>query len=326
MQRNPSLSDIPALIHIMRQIGRSAADVVHGHGAKGGAYARLALTRKHALRVYTPHGGSLHFSADTLAGKFHLTTEGVLMRRTDLLLFESIYSSEEFRHKIGDPGDRQRIVWNGVSQEEFEPVSPATDATDLVFIGELRTLKGVDVMIEAIAELKRGGRTVTATIVGSGPDGASLNAQAARLGVAEAIRSMPAMPARQAQALGRIMVVPSRAESLPYVVLEAAAAAKPLIASRVGGIPEIYGPLSDLLVPPDDPTALAKAIARWLDDPAAAADAAQKISSRVAESFRLAPWLMVCLPAISRPSSGRGRAGIKPIFRPRRSIQSIRFC
>ena len=61
---------------------------------------------------------------------------------------------------------------------------------------------------------------------------------------------MPAMPARQAIALGRIMVVPSRAESLPYVVLEAAAAGMPLIATGVGGIPEIYGPLSDTLVPP----------------------------------------------------------------------------
>ena len=51
------------------------------------------------------------------------------------------------------------------------------------------------------------------------------------------------MPARQALALGRVMVVPSRTESLPYIVLEAAAAGKPLIATKVGGIPEIYGPL-----------------------------------------------------------------------------------
>ena len=70
--------------------------------------------------------------------------------------------------------------------------------------------------------------------------------------LARAVRFMPAMPAREAQALGRIMVVPSRAESLPYVVLEAAAAGKPLITTKVGGIPEIYGPLTDTLVPPVD--------------------------------------------------------------------------
>ncbi len=87
---------------------------------------------------------------------------------------------------------------------------------------------------------------------------------------------MPAMPARQAQTLGRIMVVPSRAESLPYVVLEAAAAGMPMITTQVGGIPEIYGPLTDTLVPPEDAGALAKAIARAIDQPDATADIARE--------------------------------------------------
>jgi glycosyltransferase involved in cell wall biosynthesis len=93
------------------------------------------------------------------------------------------------------------------------------------------------------------------------------------------------MPARQAQSLGRVMVVPSRAESLPYVVLEAAASAKPLIATRVGGIPEIYGPLTNILIPAGDIGALACAIAASLDEPEAADNTAQKISARVAASF-----------------------------------------
>ena len=76
--------------------------------------------------------------------------------------------------------------------------------------------------------------------------------------------------------LGRIMVVPSRAESLPYVVLEAAASGMPLITTKVGGIPEIYGPLSDTLVPPDDAGALARAIAQAIDQPDATADIARQ--------------------------------------------------
>ena len=64
------------------------------------------------------------------------------------------------------------------------------------------------------------------------------------------------------------MVAPSRAESLPYIVLETAAAGKPLITTRVGGIPEIYGPLSTRLVPAGDAAALAAAIAQTLDNPA----------------------------------------------------------
>jgi len=70
-------------------------------------------------------------------------------------------------------------------------------------------------------------------------------------------------------------------------VLEAAASSKPLIATRVGGIPEIYGPLSGALVPPEDPAALAHAITRALDDPAAAAAAAARLNERVAASFTL---------------------------------------
>ena len=96
------------------------------------------------------------------------------------------------------------------------------------------------------------------------------------------------MPAHEALALGRIMVVPSRAESLPYVVLEAVAAGKPLIACRVGGIPEIYGPLSDRLVPPEDAPALARAIAAALDDPASTLETTRQLRERVAASFSVA--------------------------------------
>ncbi len=69
----------------------------------------------------------------------------------------------------------------------------------------------------------------------------------------------------------RALVVPSRAESMPYVVLEAIAAGLPLVATRVGGIPEIFGPRADELVPPGDPEALAAAIDRLMADPARAA-------------------------------------------------------
>jgi len=272
-------------MHVMQRIAYSSADVVHGHGAKGGAYARVALTRKRAVRAYTPHGGSLLFSHETVAGKVYLATERLLMLNTDLFLFESMYSSDIFARKIGNPGDRVRVVHNGVSREEFVPVTLAPDATDLMFIGEFRPVKGIDVLIDAIAQLHAQGRTVTATLVGDGPERPALMAQAERLGLSQAIRFRPAMAARQAQALGRIMVVSSRAESLPYVVLEAAASAKPLIATKVGGIPEIYGPLTDTLIPPDDASALANAIASSLDDPVGAAKIAQQISARVAASF-----------------------------------------
>ena len=287
MRRHIGPGDSLAVAHVMRRCKQGQADIVHGHGAKGGAYARLAFGNRRAARVYTPHGGSLLFGHDTLAGKFYLATERLLMRRGDLFMFESEYSADIFHRKIGVPRGLTRVAHNGVSRQEFEPVVPAPDATELVFLGELRHLKGIDVLIEAIAVLRRAGREVNATLVGSGPDRDAFRAQASALGLTDLIRFKPAMPGPEALRLGRVMVVPSRAESLPYVVLEAAAGAVPLIATNVGGIPEIFGPQAAALVPPDDAAALAQAIAQALDDRAATAAAATRLRERVAASFSI---------------------------------------
>jgi glycosyltransferase involved in cell wall biosynthesis len=287
MGRQPGPGDFMTVGHVLRRVRQSGADVVHGHGAKGGAYARLLFGARHPLRVYTPHGGSLLFEHNTLAGKVYLNTERLLMPRGDLYLFESAFSSDMFRTKIGTPRGLTCIVHNGVSSTEFEPVAASPDATDLVFIGELRTLKGVDVLIDAVAQLRRAGRNLTATVIGDGPDRDAFHVKSANLGLTAAVRFLPAMPARRGFALGKIMVVPSRFESLPYIVLEAAAAAKPLIATRVGGIPEIFGPLSDALVPPNDAAELAGAITRALDRADAAAGTANTLRDRVRASFTI---------------------------------------
>jgi glycosyltransferase involved in cell wall biosynthesis len=122
-------------------------------------------------------------------------------------------------------------------------------------------------------------------LVGDGPDREQLQAQIARLGLTQSIAFTGAMPARQALTFGRVMVVPSRAESLPYVVLETAAAGKPLITTKVGGIPEIYGPLTDTLTPAENSGALAEAIARVLDQPDETAKIAANLRERVAAAF-----------------------------------------
>ncbi len=285
MRRHLSPSDALVLGHVMRRVAQTQADVVHGHGAKGGAFARLVFGNKRAVRAYTPHGGSLLFGHNTLAGKFYLSTERVLMLRGDLFLFESAYSANIFRNKIGNPRGLVRIVHNGVSRKEFEPVASRPDATDLVFLGELRPVKGIDVLIEAIAQMHGHGQKVTATLVGDGPERKILQQQVEHHGLEAAVRFMPAMAARDAMTHGRIMVAPSRAESLPYVVLEAAAAGKPLITTRVGGIPEIYGPLSNTLVPPLDALALARAIGEAMGRPEAMAENTEKLRQQVMASF-----------------------------------------
>src|SRR5436853_37138 len=87
MSRHLGPSDFAAVRLVAAWTRESKADVVHGHGAKGGAYARLASTS--ALRVYPPHGGRLHYVAASPLGWLYLNLERRLARRTDLFLFES---------------------------------------------------------------------------------------------------------------------------------------------------------------------------------------------------------------------------------------------
>lgn len=285
MPRLPGPADITALAHVMRRIAASRADVVHGHGSKGGTYARLALNNRRVLRVYTPHGGSLHYSPASLSGRVFLGIERLLARRSELFLFESAYSAETFAKKVGAARCLVRIVHNGVTPTEFESVAPSAGASDLLFIGELRVLKGVDVLIDAVALLRDAGRPVTLTVVGDGPDRDQFIEAVVRHGLDRAVVFAGAMPARQAFARGRLLVVPSRAESLPYVVLEAAAAGRPVIATHVGGISEIFGPSSRLLVSPEDARMLADAIRRALADPGKTDETARTLRNRVAEEF-----------------------------------------
>ncbi|TMJ04528.1 MAG: glycosyltransferase family 4 protein [Alphaproteobacteria bacterium] len=282
MSRHVGASDVSAQRHVAQRARETDADVLHGHGAKGGAYARLCGGR--FIRAYTPHGGSLHYSRSSPVGLLYLTVEQVLMARTELFLFESRYGRDVFTAKIGAPRSLVRVVHNGVTVQEFAEVGPQDDATDVVFVGELRLLKGVDVLLEALAVLAREAGA-TATIVGAGPDAEQFREQAERLGLSSSTHFLAPMPARDAFRLGRLLVVPSRAESLPYIVLEAAAAAVPIITTNVGGIPEVFGPQSSRLIAPGDAPALARAISSALADPAALRDEALTLRARVRAEF-----------------------------------------
>jgi glycosyltransferase involved in cell wall biosynthesis len=281
MSRHLGLRDVAAVRRVAQVIRTSGADIVHGHGAKGGAYARLAGT--HALRAYTPHGGSLHFNPRTPIGFVYLTLERALLGRTDLILFESAYARDVYHARIGTPAASVQVIHNGVAAAEFAPVTPAVDASDVVFVGELRRLKGVDVLIEALSVLGAEGRPVRATIVGSGPEGAEFQTLARARGVAATFPG--ALPARDAFARGRLLVVPSRAESLPYIVLEAGAAGIPMLSTNVGGIPEVFGPYSGQLLPAGDVASLAAAIGAALADPAATRASALALRERVRTHF-----------------------------------------
>jgi glycosyltransferase involved in cell wall biosynthesis len=287
MPRQIGILDLAATRHVARRVAETGPDVLHGHGAKGAAYARLAVGRGGPLRVYTPHGGSLLYRPGTAISSFYLLLEKLLKRRTDLFLFESAFIARLYDQKVGTPETLARVVPNGVADSEFAEVPLQADATDLLYIGELRRLKGVDLLINALAALRAGGKALTATIVGQGKARLELQEQARRVGLDDSIRFVSPLPARSAFALGRVMVVPSRAESFPYIVLEAAAAGKPLVVTRVGGIPDLFGPFADRLVTPDDTAALEHAIANAVNQPESIAADTRLLQQRVRTTFSL---------------------------------------
>jgi glycosyltransferase involved in cell wall biosynthesis len=289
MPRHVGLRDWVITRQIARLGTKLGIDVLHGHGVKGGAYARLAarkLKRKGMAvkSVYTPHDDILHYSPSKPLGRFYFGTERKMLPMTDGLLFESYFAANRYTELVGPPLCPARIVPNGLHRYEFYEPMVAENAVDFVFIGELNSLSGVDVLLEALAvhQAVFPGR---ALIVGSGPDEARLKRLARKLGLHGRVSFPGAQSARSAFARARCVVVPSRLESLPYIVLEAAAAQMPLIATRVGGIPEIVDGVDMPLIAPDDVNALASQLRAFLVAPKPFLDRAALLQRIVAERF-----------------------------------------
>jgi glycosyltransferase involved in cell wall biosynthesis len=258
IQRHVGVGDLSAAWRTYGIIKELQPDVLHGHGAKGGVYARmfgslLRVSRSCVARLYSPHGGSLHYDQASASGRALFLIERWMDRSmTDQILFVSEYERRTFVAKVGKPHSPARVVYNGLRPSEFEPVEAMPDAADFLYIGMMRDLKGPDIFIDALAAASAD-RPLTAAMVGDGEDLPKYKAQVERLGLSKHITFHPAMPARSAFALARTIVVPSRAEAMPYIVLEALAAGLPMIATAVGGIPEIFPQGSRALVPVSAP-------------------------------------------------------------------------
>jgi glycosyltransferase involved in cell wall biosynthesis len=282
IHREPFPTDLLAWVHFWRLIRRLKPDVLHGHGAKAGAFIRLKTSPQGIVRVYTPHGGSLHYPLNTLRGVVYSRLERALMSSTDLFLFESAFARDTYQRTIAIPTGLVRCVFNGVTADEFDPVVTAPDATDIVYVGEFRRIKGPDLLIDAVARLRADGKPVTLTLAGDGEELENLKAQIQKLGLAEAVRFIGHVKARYGFSKGKVLVVPSRGDSMPYVVIEAAAAGIPMVAANVGGIPEIFGSShTDALFAPNIVGAMADAIETALEDPAAALVRAKSLRERV---------------------------------------------
>ncbi|HAO42527.1 MAG TPA: glycosyl transferase [Afipia sp.] len=285
IRREPHPVDSLTALHFLRLARSLKPDVLHGHGAKAGAFVRLKGKSKKSIRVYTPHGGSLHYPPGTLKGGAYARMERTLMNRTDLFLFESAFARDTYLRVVGKPAGLVRCVFNGVTASEFDPVPAAEDATDVVYVGEFREIKGADLLIQAVARLRADGKPVTLTLAGDGEETEALKALVSRLNLGDAVRFIGHVRARFGFSKGRLLVVPSRGDSMPYVVIEPAAAGIPMVAASVGGIPEILGPHTSGLFVANSVGAMADAIEMALADMDATRERARNLRERIFVHF-----------------------------------------
>ena len=295
MSRLPHLSDISTQRFLTNLCRELRPAIMHGHGAKGGAYTRLLPRHLGAKRIYTPHGGVLHYDSKSLAGMAYFALERYLQRGTDGLVFTSEYSANKYNELIGNTDTPVEVIYNGLNDEEFVAIPDDHQDHDFVFVGEIRKLKGLDTLLQAMVRIGEQ-RNASLIIFGAGPDEDFFSSRIHELGLSSVVSMMPPIfPVTGAFERGRTLVIPSYAESLPYIVLEATAASMPLITTNVGGIPEIFGQYAKQLVPPGDSDALADAMQATLDAPEESKQLAQCLAERVQERFRIEPIVDSCL-------------------------------
>jgi glycosyltransferase involved in cell wall biosynthesis len=199
-------------------------------------------------------------------------------------LFESKYALDTFEQQVG-AAPFSRVVHNGVGQTDLEPIDEERGPADFVFIGELRWRKGIDVLLHALAALDAEGWTGSAIFYGDGPDRAACIELAGKLGLAEQVTFPGESRPRPAFQSGHLLVIPSRQESLPYIVLEAAGARMPMVTTSVGGIPEIFGPDAAALVPAGDRDTLVSAMREMWQPSEQRAALVERLHQRVARFF-----------------------------------------
>ncbi|WFU03073.1 glycosyltransferase family 4 protein [Rhizobium sp. CB3171] len=273
IRRQISLSDATTLWDSYNKVKSLRPDVLHGHGAKGGLLARiigsaLRVNRYRVARLYTAHGGSLHFSRASPQGMLVHSLERMLEFLTDGLIFICEFERRSYESKIGKPRTRTAMIYNGISGRDFRNIPTRSDSVHFVYIGMLRDLKGPDLFVEAFAKTERRiGRPLSALMIGDGPDKDKYRTMMIQRGLGHRIGMLPAMRVHEAFAMSQNVVVPSRAEAMPYIVLEALAAEKTVIASRVGGIAEALGEQSPALAEAGDADDLSRVMAAAISEP-----------------------------------------------------------
>jgi len=265
MKRSPGLSDIAAFRALRRIINTSIPfDIVHGHSSKAGALTRLRLPGRHAPRVYTPHAFRTMDPTLGKAGRLIFGSIETILAQlfTDHLI---CVSDDEHAHarSLGMPARKLSVIVNGVAPPPLDMAKTvrasfgiSDDAFVFGFVGRLSHQKAPERLIEAFRNAASRLPEAQLIMVGSGQLEPDVRAAIAESGLQKRIRLTSAFTGPQAVPAFDVLVMPSRYEAMSYVMLEAAAAGKPIVSTDVGGATmAIDRDKSGLIVPNDGDTA-----------------------------------------------------------------------
>ena len=272
-------------------IDELSPDVVHSHGYRADVVDALSARHRAAI-VSTVHGftGGMRnrvyqwlqcrayrqFDAVVAVSEplgRHLATR---IGRTPLHVLPNAYESSSFalpraraRSALGIPPDAFCVGW----------------------VGRISPEKGPDVLVDMVSELKTLD-SLHVAMIGDGPLGNAMKAYARQLRVQHAIRWCGRLPnADQFFSAFDVLVVSSRTEGTPMVVLEAMASNVPIVATRVGGIPNMLSQDTAVLVPPESPVELAEAVRAVFMDPGAAQRRTDAARQRLDTAYRVDSWV-----------------------------------
>jgi glycosyltransferase involved in cell wall biosynthesis len=273
-------------LRAFREVGRIARafrpHIVHTHTAKAGLIGRLAaqFCRPRPIVVHTYHGHVLegYFSAPVTA--FYRALERAMALRSDRLIGVSTATVDDLV-RLGVAGrSKFEVVPLGLELDAFlalapEPGGAFRDELGLgsgdvlaTFVGRLVPIKRLDVLLRALARARADGARITLAIVGDGDLRGELEQLAAALGCAGAVRFLGYRRDLAGIVAGTdIAVLTSDNEGTPVALIEAGAGARPMVATRAGGVPDVVVEGAGILAERGDHDALAAALVRLAADP-----------------------------------------------------------
>ena len=241
---------------------------LHNHfGSSSCSVALLTATMTGLPFSFTMHGPSEFFETS------HWRLDEKVARAAFTVAISHFWRSQLMYFSNRRHWNRIHIVHCGVDPERFPARPPRPDCPPhLAFVGRLDPVKGADLLLDALAALRASHPDVTATFIGDGPQAEHTRAYARTLGIDQMVNFLGAQPETAVASLlqhSDLLVLPSFAEGLPVVLMEAMATGLPVVASRIAGIPELVRDGENgILIPAGDTTALIQAMDRLLSDPA----------------------------------------------------------